>query len=243
MTPLPAEATVLERLPLRQAGDAAVAVNTPAEHESSAHLRPPTGAYVTILKPALERIFAAIVLLLMAPLLAVAAVAVAVSLGRPVLFRQTRVGLGGRTFEILKLRTMLPDRRERPRSIYDGIDRRQTHKSPDDPRVTGVGAFLRHWSIDELPQLWNVVRGDMALIGPRPELPHIVADHYGPVDHDRHLVRPGITGLWQITERGSGDMHLHVGVDLAYVEQVSPRLDATILLRTPLAALGLRRGY
>lgn len=215
----------------------------PVEAQTNRQLRAPTGSYHRVVKPAVDRVLAATALIATMPVLAVAAVAVAVSLGRPVIYRQQRVGLHGETFEILKLRTMLPDRRRRTRSAYDGLDRRQTHKSPNDPRVTGVGHVLRHWSIDELPQLWNVVRGDMALVGPRPELPHIVADHYAPADHDRHLVRPGITGLWQVSTRGNGDMHLHVAVDLEYVMHSGLRLDAAILLRTPLAALGLRKGY
>ena len=106
------------------------------------------------------------------PLIAVVAVAVRVSLGSPVFFRQRRVGRDDRVFDVYKFRTMGQDRRREQAPVPQ--DRRQTHKSEADPRHTGVGRFLRKWSLDELPQLWNVVRGDMSLVGPRPELVEIV---------------------------------------------------------------------
>jgi lipopolysaccharide/colanic/teichoic acid biosynthesis glycosyltransferase len=157
-----------------------------------------------------------------------------------VIYRQTRVGQGGSTFDVLKFRTMAPDRRlaQRP---YEGLDRRRTHKSVQDPRHTKVGRLLREYSLDELPQLWNVVRGDLSLVGPRPELVAIV-ERYESWQHLRHTVKPGLTGLWQVTERGNGLMHEHTNVDLQYLRSVSFLVDAKILLLTPLVMLGLRRG-
>ena len=110
-------------------------------------------------------------------------------------------------------------------------------------RVTAWGRILRPSHLDELPQLFNVLRGDMSLVGPRPELPHIVDAYYEPWQHRRHAVKPGITGLWQISERGNGMMHEHVDVDLDYVDQVGLGTDLWIMARTLPAALSSRQGY
>ena len=116
----------------------------------------------------------------------------------------------------------------------------RTTRATDDPRHTRVGRFLRKWSLDELPQFWNVVRGDMSLVGPRPELVEIVA-RYEPWQHQRHVVKPGLTGLWQVSSRGTGMMHLHTDIDLEYIETMGPITDLKILLRTIPATLR-RRG-
>ena len=193
-------------------------------------------------KPALDRAAALLLLLVLLPALLVIAVTVRASLGPGVLYRQQRVGRDGRRFDILKFRTMAQDRR-RTQLPFDGVDRRSTHKTLADPRHTAVGRFLRRYSLDELPQLWNVVRGDLSLVGPRPELVEIVEARYGPRDHARHLVRPGLTGLWQVTERGDGtQMHQHVDTDLRYVAELSWRLDVWILAQTLPAVLGGNRG-
>jgi lipopolysaccharide/colanic/teichoic acid biosynthesis glycosyltransferase len=135
---------------------------------------------------------------------------------------------------------MRHDRRQRQQPI--GIaDRRRTHKHPNDPRHTRVGRFLRQSSLDELPQLLNVMRGEMSLIGPRPELVDLV-DKYPDWLRARHAVRPGMTGLWQISARGEKSMQDCVDIDLDYVEQVSVWLDLRTALATPIAALGKRRG-
>ena len=195
----------------------------------------PTGLYVTTFKPLLDRILGLIIFVCLLPLIAGLAVAVGVSLGTPVLFKQKRVGLDGRTFDVLKFRTMDADRRSRGErrggNRQRPSDRRLTHKSDEDPRHTGVGRFLRKWSLDELPQLWNVVRGDMSLVGPRPELASVAAK-YEPWQHQRHMVRPGLTGLWQVSARGDGPMHFHTDVDLEYVRTIGPLTDLKILLKT-----------
>jgi lipopolysaccharide/colanic/teichoic acid biosynthesis glycosyltransferase len=133
------------------------------------------------------------------------------------------------------------DRRLGERRAPEG-SRRRTHKTPDDPRHTRLGRFLRAYSLDELPQLINVLRGELSLVGPRPELPEVVAN-YEPWQHARHGVKPGITGLWQTTDRGNGEpMHLHVERDLEYIQRVSARMDVSILLLTVPVLLGLSHG-
>ena len=122
----------------------------------------------------------------------------------------------------------------------EGLDE-PVFKLRDDPRITRVGAFLRRFSIDEVPQLINVLRGEMSMVGPRPELGSVVA-RYPESLHQRHQVKPGLTGLWQVWGRGSGPMHENGHWDLAYVEQVSLRTDLRILLRTPSVLIGGQSG-
>ncbi|MBM3673556.1 MAG: sugar transferase [Actinobacteria bacterium] len=198
----------------------------------------PRTVYVRLVKPCIDRLFGAVLALVLAPLTAIVAVAVRCSVGPGVIFKQRRVGLGGQPFDVYKFRTMGHDRRRRQRPIAD--DRRRVHKSDEDPRHTVVGRFLRKWSLDELPQLWNVLRGEMSLIGPRPELVQVV-ERYEPWQHRRHAVKPGLTGLWQISRRGDGMMYLHTDLDLEYVDSVGLRADLGILLRTIPAMLS-RRG-
>jgi undecaprenyl phosphate N,N'-diacetylbacillosamine 1-phosphate transferase len=152
--------------------------------------------------------------------------------GGPVLFRQTRLGQYGRTIRILKLRTMRPnagDLRNPDGSTYAG---------GDDPRITRVGRHLRRWSIDELPQLLNVLFGDLSLVGPRPDLPDQLR-LYRPIDHRRLRVKPGLTGLAQISGRNALTWEQRRNLDLEYVARASSRLDAEIMLRTiPLLVTG-----
>ena len=202
----------------------------------------PKGFYVDAVKPAFDRVVGTLCLLIAMPAMIACAVAVRVSVGRGIFFSQQRVGLDGRVFKVYKFRTMHHDRRECDRGAYAGPERRRTHKHPEDPRLTGVGRFLRTWSLDELPQLWNVVRGDMSIVGPRPELLCVV-QRYADWEHARHRVKPGLTGLWQVSARGGGrPMHEHVSIDLQYVARVSPWLDLRILARTPVC-LFTNRGY
>jgi lipopolysaccharide/colanic/teichoic acid biosynthesis glycosyltransferase len=131
---------------------------------------------------------------------------------------------------------MHEDRRQRSPENHDGPDRRVTHKTTEDPRHTPLGRVLRRFSLDELPQLWNVLRGEMSVVGPRPELP-LVVDRYHQWQHLRHLVKPGITGLWQVSERGDLAMHECVETDIEYVRRVSLLTDITIIARTIPAAV------
>ncbi len=203
----------------------------------------PRGMYVRIFKPLFDRVVGFCIFVVLLPLTAVVAIAVRASLGSPVIFRQRRVGRNDEEFDVYKFRTMRHDRRRRQAPIEQAPieqDRRQNHKSTDDPRHTRVGRFLRKWSLDELPQFWNVVCGDMSLVGPRPELVEIVA-RYEPWQHQRHIVKPGLTGLWQVSSRGAGMMHLHTDIDLEYIEKMGPLTDLKILLLTVPATLR-RRG-
>jgi lipopolysaccharide/colanic/teichoic acid biosynthesis glycosyltransferase len=198
--------------------------------------------YLSVAKGALDRVLAAAAIIVTLPLMCCAAVAVRLSLGPGVLFRQDRVGRDGRVFTCRKFRTLHHSRR-RQQIPFAGPDRRVNHKSPDDPRLTATGRFLRKWSIDELPQLWNVLAGDMSIVGPRPELPAIVATYADPHFALRHQVKPGITGLWQVSERGRRPMQDCVDTDLLYVQQVSLWLDLKIIAMTPAAAFGRHQGH
>jgi lipopolysaccharide/colanic/teichoic acid biosynthesis glycosyltransferase len=197
--------------------------------------RPHDSRYVRWVKPVLDRAVVLVLVVVLLPVLLSAAFAVLVFLGRPVLYRQRRVGRNGAVFHVWKFRTMLPDRRQASRPV--GVDRRVCHKRRDDPRHTPVGVFLRKWSIDELPQFANILAGHMSLVGPRPELVEVV-ERYEPWQHRRHELKPGLTGLWQISRRGDGLMHEHTEIDLRYVDTVGPLTDLRILLRTVPAAFG-----
>ncbi len=203
------------------------------------HVDKPRGLYVRVVKPVLDRALAVGALAVAALPMAATALVVAVTMGRPVLFRQRRIGIDGEPFDVIKFRTMGEDRRGQRLDVIH--DRRRTHKSQADPRHTTVGRFLRRYSFDELPQLFNVLRGEMSFVGPRPELDSVV-DHYPSALHQRHYVKPGITGLWQVSARGSGPMHENGQWDLAYVGQVSLRTDLQILAKTPRALVGDNAG-
>jgi exopolysaccharide biosynthesis polyprenyl glycosylphosphotransferase len=160
------------------------------------------------------------------------ALAIRLECSGQVLFRQQRVGENGRLFEMLKFRTMIPEAEEL-RHLVEHLDKNGNliHKLPADPRVTRVGQFLRRTSLDELPQLFNVIRGDMSLIGPRPEIPYLV-DQYEPWQRQRFAVPQGITGWWQVNGRSDKPMHLHTEDDLYYVQNYSLLLDLQILFKT-----------
>lgn len=192
--------------------------------------------YERWVKPVLDPLLAVMLIVVTAPVMALVAVTVLVVMGRPVLFKQARVGLDGREFAMFKFRTMRPDRRVAS-THYTGPERRRTHKSAADPRHTATGRVLRKLSVDELPQLFNVVLGHMSIVGPRPELTQMTVD-YTPRQRTRHLVKPGVTGLWQITERGNGvPLQECIDLDLEYISQLSCLRDVGILLRTPVALL------
>jgi lipopolysaccharide/colanic/teichoic acid biosynthesis glycosyltransferase len=172
-------------------------------------------------------------LALTSPVLGLAALAIKLEDGGPVLYRQTRVGRGGEDFELLKLRTMVV-----------GAERIGAGFAVDqgDPRITRLGRFLRRTSIDELPQLWNVLRGDMSVIGPRPTLRYQV-EQYDARQRRRLEVKPGLTGWAQVHGRAALPWAQRIELDVWYVEHRSPALDLRILLKTPLALFrGTYRG-
>jgi len=168
------------------------------------------------------------VLVLTSPVLAAAALAVKLTSRGPVLYRQTRVGKDGADFQLLKLRTMVVGAETQGAGL--AIDR-------GDPRITRVGRALRRLSLDELPQLWNVVRGDMSVIGPRPTLRYQV-EQYTPRQIRRLEVKPGITGWAQVHGRATLPWAERIELDVWYVEHRSPLLDLKILVKTPLALFG-----
>ncbi|MBA8989733.1 exopolysaccharide biosynthesis polyprenyl glycosylphosphotransferase [Curtobacterium pusillum] len=194
-------------------------------------------------KRALDVLGAGVGLLLLAPVFAVIALVIRADDRGPVFFRQTRVGRGGQEFSILKFRTMCVDAEAR----MDALEQSNEGAGPlfkmkDDPRITRVGSFLRKTSLDELPQLWNVLTGSMSLVGPRPALPREVALYEDFADR-RLLVTPGITGLWQVSGRSDLDWADGVRLDLHYVENWSFVHDVVILARTIPSVLRSRGAY
>ena len=183
-------------------------------------------------KAAFDRAVAASALLLLSPLFAIVWVIIRCSDGGPVLFRQVRVGQDGRPFTMFKFRTMVQDaeaQREQLAALNE--TNAMLFKIRNDPRVTSVGVRLRRWSVDELPQLFNVMLGDMSLVGPRPALPKEVA-LYGNYVKRRLVVKPGLTGLWQVNGRADLSWDESVRLDLRYVENWSFLLDLQILWKT-----------
>ena len=192
----------------------------------------------THLSRALDVVEATIALVIALPMLAAAALAIRLSSRGPVIFRQVRVGRNGRLFEVLKFRTMHVDadpevHRRFVTSMQSSefSDDRTFYKLVADTRVTRVGRLLRRLSIDELPQLLNVLRGDMRLVGPRPALPYEVA-RYDRWQRRRLAVRPGITGLWQVSGRSKLSYTEMLALDVRYVETRSLRQDLAIVVRT-----------
>jgi exopolysaccharide biosynthesis polyprenyl glycosylphosphotransferase len=208
------------------------------------HVRPvPVYGPYRIAKSVAERALAALALILLLP--ALVAIAIAVRRDSPghALFHQDRVGRAGRLFTMYKFRTMGCSAEQEVAELADRNDADGVlFKLRDDPRVTRIGAILRRYSIDELPQLWNVVKGEMSLVGPRPALPHEVARY--DLDPRRRLaVKPGLTGLWQVSGRSDLTWEESVRLDIQYVDNWSPALDLTILGRTLRAVVGQRGAY
>ena len=197
----------------------------------------------TFIKAAFDRSAAALALLVTLPLLAIFAVAIRATDRGPALFTQVRVGRNGQEFSLYKLRTMHVDAEQRlaelqDRNEHDGV----LFKLRDDPRITPVGKWLRRYSLDELPQLVNVLRGEMSLVGPRPPLPSEVERYTGHT-HRRLMVKPGITGLWQVSGRSDLSWEDTVRLDLQYVENWSLGTDLVILTKTVMTVLRGRGAY
>ena len=201
-----------------------------------------------VAKRALDLLVSVIVLLLMAPAILVIALAIKLDTPGPSLFVQTRLGRGGRPFRIIKFRTMLIGATDALHQEYvvaliegrgetkGAVNGRRVYKLVDDDRVSRIGRFLRRTSLDELPQLVNVLVGSMSLVGPRPPLDYEV-DRYGPRALGRLAVKPGLTGLWQVSGRNALGFDRMIELDLQYVERRSLGLDLWILARTIPAVL------
>jgi len=196
------------------------------------------------LKSAVDRSTSAMALLLLLPVLVSVALAIRLTSSGPALYYQTRVGLRGRSFTMYKFRTMRQgaDREVRHLAALNQNADGLLFKIREDPRVTAVGRWLRRFSLDELPQLINVARGDMSLVGPRPPLATEVAQYADAVQR-RLLVKPGMTGLWQISGRSDLPWDESVRLDLYYVENWSPAFDLTILWKTFFAVVSRRGAY
>ena len=193
---------------------------------------PQLDGFRLLLKGLFDRCVAALTLIMLAPLMGVLAVTIWLHDRGPALITQIRVGKDGRVFRIYRFRTMVVDTEQRQAQLLatndaDGV----LFKLRKDPRITAVGAYLRRWSLDELPQLINVFLGDMSLVGPRPALPY-EAEKYAEHVRRRLMVKPGITGLWQVNGRSDLTWAESVRLDLRYVENWSFALDLQILWRT-----------
>jgi exopolysaccharide biosynthesis polyprenyl glycosylphosphotransferase len=197
------------------------------------------------LKETLDVLGALLFLVLSSPLLLAAALAVRLSTPGPIFFYQERIGLNGKPFKMLKFRSMVMDAEAQLDTLAvdsNGAGNEIMFKLANDPRITPVGRWLRRFSIDELPQFFNVLLGDMSLVGPRPPLQSEV-ENYAEDVHRRFLVRPGITGLWQVSGRSNLSWDDSVRLDLYYVENWSVLGDLQILWRTARAVLGRNGAY
>ena len=209
--------------------------------------RPPAisgKAWYELLKRCIDRIGAGVGLLLLSPLFAFLAALIKLESSGPVLFSQTRIGLAGEPFRCWKFRSMYVDAEQRKEELLaqNEMAGGTTFKMKKDPRITRVGAFIRKASIDELPQLWNVFRGDMSLVGPRPPVPREV-DQYTARERQRLFVKPGITCIWQVSGRSDLPFPEQVMLDIEYIQKRSLWMDIKLLLRTLPAVLFARGAY
>jgi len=206
-----------------------------------------------VTKRTLDVVVALIALVLLAPVLALCVLAIRLESPGPVLFRQQRVGKQGKLFTMIKFRSMYVDAESAAHRAYATAfvrgeakpqqgEQGAVFKLAADPRVTRVGKWLRQTSLDELPQLWNALRGDMSLVGPRPPIPYEV-DHYEPNHLGRLAVKPGITGPWQVYGRSATTFEEMVAMDLEYIRQSSFMLDLQILVKTIPAVLYARGAH
>jgi exopolysaccharide biosynthesis polyprenyl glycosylphosphotransferase len=204
---------------------------------------PALNEYQRLVKRLFDLVAGGISTLFALPVMGLAALAIKLDSRGPVLFRQQRVGENGRLFTMYKFRSMVPGA-EKIQHKFNEIDEEGNviHKKKNDSRVTRVGRFIRRTSVDELPQLFNVLKGDMSLVGPRPELPWLV-EEYEPWQRKRFAVPQGITGWWQVNGRSDKLMHLHTEDDLYYVQNYSLLLDLLILFKTLGAVLRRKGAY
>jgi exopolysaccharide biosynthesis polyprenyl glycosylphosphotransferase len=202
-------------------------------------------AATRVSKRLFDLVGASAIIVLLSPVLLVTALAIKLHDGGPVFFRQRRVGRDGETFECWKFRSMVVDADRLLHTVAatngHGVDH-VLFKAADDPRITKPGRWIRRFSLDELPQLVNVVRGEMSLVGPRPPLPEEV-DRYSDDMRRRLLVRPGMTGLWQVSGRSDLSWDDAVRLDLYYVDNWSLVQDLAILARTMSAVVSARGAY
>ena len=198
---------------------------------------PAINDYQRLSKRIFDLFIASILVVFTSPIMLLIAILIRRDSEGPALFCQERIGENRKPFKMYKFRTMVQDADNKTETVrhldkYGNI----LHKTPDDPRITRVGHFLRRTSLDELPQLINVLKGEMSLVGPRPELPYLV-ENYKPWQYARFAVPPGLTGWWQINGRSNKPMHLHTEDDIYYVQNCSIWLDIQILLKTVIVVM------
>ncbi|MEL7235929.1 MAG: sugar transferase, partial [Chloroflexota bacterium] len=199
--------------------------------------------YQRLVKRTFDMVVTLVILVPTLPIMAVIALLIRLDSRGPVIFRQERVGEGGRSFTMYKFRSMLDGAEWKQEEVlrYDHKGN-LVHKHQNDPRITRIGHFIRATSIDELPQLFNILRGDMSLVGPRPEMPWLV-DRYEPWQRKRFEVPQGLTGWWQVNGRASKPMHMSTEYDLFYIRNYSMWLDLKILWRTLWVVVSRRGAY
>jgi lipopolysaccharide/colanic/teichoic acid biosynthesis glycosyltransferase/GT2 family glycosyltransferase len=203
----------------------------------------PVPSWAQIVKRVLDVVVASLGLIVTAPLMALLALLIKLETPGPALFRQTRVGQNGQPFQMLKLRSMVADAEVRLTAVLENNPLPgPAFKIPNDPRVTRVGQFMRRWSLDELPQLWNVLRGEMSLVGPRPEEAWVV-ERYNDFHRRRLAVRPGLTGPMQVNGRGDLPLDERVRLELDYIEHYSLWRDIQILFRSVPEVISGRGAY
>ncbi|MBC7226451.1 MAG: sugar transferase [Thermoflexales bacterium] len=204
---------------------------------------PALNDFQRLVKRVFDLVVGGMLTLLAFPVMGIVALAIKLDSPGPVLFRQQRVGENGRLFTMYKFRSMVVNAEALQEQVNEvREDGRIIHKKPDDLRVTRVGRFIRRYSLDELPQLFNVLKGEMSLVGPRPELPWLV-ERYQPWQRRRFAVPQGITGWWQVNGRSDKPMHLHTEEDLFYIQNYSLWLDLVILWKTVWVVLRGRGAY
>lgn len=204
---------------------------------------PALNDYQRLVKRIFDLVAGTVITLLALPLMVLVALVIVADSPGPIIFRQKRVGENGRLFDMFKFRSMVVNAEALQKDVAR-VDKEGhvIHKVKDDPRVTRVGHFIRRWSLDELPQFFNVLKGDISLVGPRPEMPWLV-DEYAPWQRKRFAVPQGVTGWWQVNGRSDKAMHLHTDEDLYYIQNYSLWLDIFILLKTPWAVLRGKGAY
>jgi exopolysaccharide biosynthesis polyprenyl glycosylphosphotransferase len=204
---------------------------------------PALNDYQRLVKRLFDLAVGTILQILVLPIMIAIAIAIKIDSRGPILFKQRRVGENGRLFWMYKFRSMVMDADQQlEKFIKRDSDGNIIHKTPDDPRITRLGRFLRRTSLDELPQLFNVLKGDMSLVGPRPEMPLLV-EQYKPWQRRRFAIPQGITGWWQVNGRSNKPMHLHTEDDLYYVQNYSLLLDLQILIKTAWVVLRGKGAY
>jgi lipopolysaccharide/colanic/teichoic acid biosynthesis glycosyltransferase len=234
----------------RSGGDApGLSIGTLGFEKSFAAALPTDSALYVVAKRCVDMLIACGALIVLLPFFLLAIVLIRAQGPGPIIYRQPRIGIRGRRFSMYKFRSMKPDRRGQQVDIEFG-DRRVSLKTNADPRITAIGRFLRTTSLDELPQIFNVLKGDMSIVGPRPEQPEMLR-YYRPEHYQRHVVLPGLTGWWQINARCNRparviprqDLDAKLQDDLFYLEHRSFWFDLQIILRTVWVVLRRRGAY